>query len=72
MGMYDKVWVICPNCGNQVEFQSKSGDCSLNNYTLHNAPDKVLEGLLDDDYRTCETCEYTLEIIPPNRNWGVK
>ena len=42
MGMYDSVMVNCPNCKEEHEFQSKSGDCYLGSYTLENVPDDVL------------------------------
>lgn len=42
MGMYDSVWVKCPKCDTENEFQSKSGDCSLDHYTLENCPEDVL------------------------------
>lgn len=29
MGMYDSVMVRCPKCGEEHEFQSKSGECLL-------------------------------------------
>jgi hypothetical protein len=38
MGMYDSVWVKCPKCEKENEFQTKSGDCLLQNYTLENCP----------------------------------
>lgn len=40
--MYDSVWVKCPKCETENEFQSKSGDCSLEHYTLENCPEDVL------------------------------
>lgn len=42
MGMFDSVWVKCPECGIENEFQSKSGECALENYTLEDCPDDVL------------------------------
>lgn len=42
MGVYDSVWVNCPKCGTENEFQTKSGDCLLENYNLENCPDDVL------------------------------
>ncbi|WP_156829747.1 hypothetical protein [Methylovulum miyakonense] len=42
MGMFDSVYVPCPKCGELNEFQSKGGDCLLNEYTLENAPANVL------------------------------
>lgn len=42
MGMYDSVWVKCPRCKKENEFQTKSGECILENYTLENCPEDVL------------------------------
>lgn len=42
MGMYDSVMVNCPQCGEEHEFQSKSGECLLNVYTLEDCPDDVM------------------------------
>ena len=43
MGMYDSIWVNCPKCKKESEFQSKGGDCFLANYTLENCPNDVLK-----------------------------
>lgn len=40
--MYDSVMVKCPKCGEEHEFQSKSGECLLDVYTLENCPDDVI------------------------------
>ena len=32
MGMFDSVYLDCPECGDYVEFQSKAGDCELHRY----------------------------------------
>ena len=42
MGCYDTVLVSCPECGFENDFQSKSGECTLSNYTIDNCPDDVL------------------------------
>ncbi len=42
MGVFDSVWVKCPKCGTENDFQTKSGDCCLDNYTLEDCPDDVL------------------------------
>lgn len=42
MGMYDSVMVKCPKCGEEQEFQTKSGDCFLDVYTLEDCPDDVM------------------------------
>lgn len=42
MGMFDSVRVRC-ECGELVEFQSKSGPCELLIFTLENCPEEVLQ-----------------------------
>ena len=42
MGFYDSVWVNCPNCNEELEFQSKSGECNFSIYNLESAPNDVL------------------------------
>lgn len=42
MGMFDRVWVKCPKCETENEFQTKSGECCMGNYTLEDCPDDVL------------------------------
>jgi hypothetical protein len=46
MGMFDSLYVDC-TCGKQVEFQSKSGECSLARYTIHDCPPAVAGDLID-------------------------
>lgn len=45
MGMFDTVIVSCPNCGEEVGFQSKSGECMLRCYILEDCPDDVLSNV---------------------------
>ena len=54
--MFDSVWVRCPICQDESEFQSKSGDCLLYNYTLENCPDDVLANVNRHAPNTCENC----------------
>ena len=42
MGVYDSVFVKCPDCRTENEFQSKSGECILGSYTEDDAPAAVL------------------------------
>lgn len=42
MGMFDSVYVKCPKCETENEFQGKSGDCFCLSYTLDNCPEDVL------------------------------
>lgn len=44
MGMFDTVLVPCPKCGEEMEFQSKSGPCQLEEYKLGAVPAEILAG----------------------------
>lgn len=58
MGMFDSVWVKCPKCNEENEFQTKSGDCLLRNFTIENAPNEVMEDV--NRHSPCE-CECGLK-----------
>ncbi len=53
--MFDSVFVKCPKCGRNIEFQSKCGPCELNEYTLETAPPSVLCDL-SDTTEDCSNC----------------
>jgi hypothetical protein len=59
--MYDSVMVPCPKCGTRIEFQSKSGDCSLTDYALEEAPGEVLHGIRGDAHE-CPTCRVVVGV----------
>ena len=52
MGMYDSVMIEC-ECGREVEFQSKAGDCTCARYNIMNVPHEIA-GALSGEYETCE------------------
>ena len=54
MGMYDTVIVPCPECGKKQAFQSKGGNCFLEEYNLENCPDDVLSDVNRHSPYTCE------------------
>lgn len=63
MGMFDSVWVKCPKCNEENEFQSKSGECDLSNYTLENCPDDVLSNVNRHSPVECDCgCKYEVDI----------
>ena len=45
MGMFDTVIATCPVCEEEVEFQSKAGDCLLRTYTENFVPVAIAEDL---------------------------
>ena len=59
MGMFDRIWVNCPNCGTLVEFQSKAGECILHDYNIYNIP----AGIADDIKNDAEMCEKCGEVV---------
>lgn len=56
MGCYDTVNVPCPKCGERVGFQSKSGECLLEEYPLESCPDDVLANVNRHSPHECPKC----------------
>jgi hypothetical protein len=69
MGMYDSVIINCPKCNTELEFQSKSGECLLQYYTLENCPEDVFANINRHSPHKCKcgslvsVNEQTKEII---------
>ncbi len=61
MGVFDYIYLKCPNCGEEVEEQSKGGDSCQAQYTLENAPVNVVEYIIDEDF-FCEECDTRFKI----------
>jgi len=64
--MFDSVMVKCPECGNENEFQSKSGKCLLDVYTLKDSPDDVMEDVNRHSPIKCD-CGALYEVDIENR-----
>ncbi|MHA2113817.1 MAG: hypothetical protein ACW98W_20365 [Candidatus Hodarchaeales archaeon] len=62
MGMYDSVWITCPDCGYQIEEQSKVDECILADYTIDNAPPKIIADL-NEKSGTCNECGKPYQIV---------
>jgi len=62
MGLFDSFFVECPECNNELEFQSKSGECCLNNYNQKNLSTKVAIGINGDIVR-CQFCNSRIKFI---------
>lgn len=56
MGVYDTVRVPCPVCGELEDFQSKSGECLLDYFTLENCPLDVLYDVNRHSPHVCGKC----------------
>lgn len=59
--MYDIVYFPCPACGERVEDQPKSGDCTLRCMALVEAPPDVLRGL--DLTGACPHCSRAYRLV---------
>jgi hypothetical protein len=63
MGMFDSLFVECPNCGNTIELQSKAGDCILASYNIDSVPASVLADIAEKESPfMCYQCETLLRI----------
>jgi len=64
MGMFDSLFVPCPSCGEDIEFQSKAGACGLNKYRLYmRIPLKIIADL-EGDTQECSCGEIITLGIP--------
>lgn len=61
MGLFDSVHVTCPDCGDDVEFQTKQGECVLASYRNPKIPINIALAL-DGETERCHNCGRTLEI----------
>lgn len=70
MGMFDRVFANCPNCARQLEFQSKGGQCQLNEYDAEHVPIDVAGGM-SWDTEEC-ICGKTVKLTVPEHAWHVR
>lgn len=69
MGCYNTILARCPRCGEENEFQTKGGDCSLSSFTIDEAPGADMLDSNRHAPRPCIKCgvelwfEYTVEKI---------
>jgi hypothetical protein len=56
MGMFDSLYVKCPSCGEQVEFQSKRGACGLYRYNIYDVPIEIAVDLKNETQQ-CDNCK---------------
>jgi len=68
MGMFDSLYVNCPKCKKQLEFQSKSGECLLSVYTKESLTPQVAIGM-NGDIVKCKSCgnSFKLECEIPQK-----
>lgn len=68
MGCYDSIYVNCPKCGERSEFQSKGGECLLQDYTLETAPPEVLQDVNRHAPNECQKCGSWFYVDEVGRN----
>ena len=58
MGMFDSLYIKCPKCGKELEFQSKSGPCLLMGYNAedNDLPSQIAIGMQGDTVN-CQFCD---------------
>lgn len=61
MGVYNTILVECPECGEILEFQTKSGSCALRHYHISKVPEEDIKGILGDSI-CCYKCETKVTI----------
>jgi len=60
MGMFDYLIIICPECGNEIEDQTKVGDCLLRRIYLNNAPLRI-QMHYEGETWDCDKCGHLIE-----------
>lgn len=70
MGMFDSVYVNCPECNTQNEIQSKAGDCDLKRYHFTSVPAVIAEDISGEVVK-CYACNTRFSIEHPNPNCRV-
>lgn len=57
MGCYDTIYFNCPECGEGIEAQSKSGDCLLDTYHHTEVPIDVAQDCNRHAPFECSNCK---------------
>ena len=61
MSCFDSVYVKCPTCGCETEFQSKADKCAMHSYFLKSVPIKIAVDL-DNAVKVCSKCGTHLQL----------
>lgn len=67
--MFDRVWIRCPACQAEIEFQSKAGACHLSDFRIDDAPLEVLADIKGNkEARSCK-CGARVRVVVSFRAW---
>jgi len=61
MGLFDSVYIECKYCGEEVEFQSKAGECDMSQFTSQNVPLAIVIDL-DGSSVFCKNCNEVITV----------
>ena len=63
MGCFDTVSIPCPRCGHHTQEQSKVGECTMQSYSLREAPPLLLADIAQRNIQ-CSYCkaDFLLEL----------
>jgi len=62
--MFLIVTARCPNCDEEIEFQSKAGACLLHTYDAERGVPPEIAVDIQFDFESCLKCNTTIELIP--------
>jgi hypothetical protein len=62
--MFDSVIAPCPKCGEDLEWQSKAGECLLNRYPVTMVPMEIAADV-DKEWAYCEACKESFQLRLP-------
>ncbi len=65
MGCFDSVLCKCPNCSEEIEFQSKAGKCDMSTFFARSVPIEIAVDI-ENDIGYCENCGKSYQIISPH------
>ena len=66
MSMFNTIIINCPNCDNEVEFQTKSGSRLTLQYHIKSVPKEEIKGILGDS-KKCNKCGREIKIKDANK-----
>lgn len=62
MGMYDTILVPCPKCGEKGYFQTKGGECTMEDYEFERAPADAMSDVNRHGPHECVKCGTWFEV----------
>lgn len=68
MGSFDSIIVRCPECGADVEFQTKAGRCVMAVHSPEEVPTEIACDFRDGRTERCGSCGYSVTLREPDPN----